>query len=310
MTQHPLANVVDDVYELLRHPGNYDIKEEQVSDLGLRIAKAIAKQFSKEEEKERTYIWPSQLGTPCDRKVWYHHNPDVRELPPHPWTRIKFMQGDIAEEIALALVEWTGKHEVTERQGYVEWKDKDGRILLRGKKDAKINGIPVEIKAQADMAYTRTATGKLLEEDPFGYIVQLRSYILEEDQEQGGAILAINRTMGHMHILPVPAHNLPEIRERIEHLTRVLDNREVEPDRVYEDEPDGYTHKEKGFIPNGNRVLGLACQYCPFRYHCWRDSNDGKGLRTFKSSRGPVYFTKVVKEPKMQEVHTNGDGSQ
>ena len=35
---------------------------------------------------------------------------------------------------------------------------------------------------------------------------------------------------------------------------------------------------------------------------CWKDANDGQGLRKFKYSNGPKFFTKIVKEPQTQEM--------
>jgi hypothetical protein len=40
-------------------------------------------------------------------------------------------------------------------------------------------------------------------------------------------------------------------------------------------------------------TLPTVCSYCAFKKHCWRDANDGAGLRAFSYSTGPVFFTEI-----------------
>jgi hypothetical protein len=42
--------------------------------------------------------------------------------------------------------------------------------------------------------------------------------------------------------------------------------------------------------------------YCNYKNDCWSDSNEGNGLRIFKYSNGLKYFTKVVSEPRVEEI--------
>jgi len=48
--------------------------------------------------------------------------------------------------------------------------------------------------------------------------------------------------------------------------------------------------------------LPTGCTYCPYKHDCWTDANEGKGLRAFRYSNGLKYFTKVVSEPRVEEV--------
>ena len=52
-------------------------------------------------------------------------------------------------------------------------------------------------------------------------------------------------------------------------------------------------HHIYGFDKNGHAIL---CVYCPYKYKCW------DGLSTFKYSDGLRYLTKVVNEPKVEEI--------
>ena len=62
----------------------------------------------------------------------------------------------------------------------------------------------------------------------------------------------------------------------------------------------GFTSEPFG--KSGNMKLPVACAYCPFKKHCWANSNSGKGLRTFLYSFGPVHLTDVKNEPKVPEL--------
>ena len=48
--------------------------------------------------------------------------------------------------------------------------------------------------------------------------------------------------------------------------------------------------------------LASGCTWCPYKFECHKESNDGQGLRGFQYSTGPVYFTTIKKIPNVQEV--------
>ena len=65
------------------------------------------------------------------------------------------------------------------------------------------------------------------------------------------------------------------------------------PELCYNPLPDG---------KKGNMRLPKGCSWCKYKHECHKDANDGAGLRTFKYSTGYAYLTKVVAEPKVEEV--------
>jgi len=65
------------------------------------------------------------------------------------------------------------------------------------------------------------------------------------------------------------------------------------PDRCYSAIPDG---------KSGNMRLPIGCVYCRHNRVCWSDSNEGKGLRTFKYASGKRHLVKVAKTPDVEEV--------
>ena len=48
--------------------------------------------------------------------------------------------------------------------------------------------------------------------------------------------------------------------------------------------------------------LPRMCTYCPHKFECHKDANDGEGLRVFDYAKGPLYMTKTVREPKVAEI--------
>ena len=80
---------------------------------------------------------------------------------------------------------------------------------------------------------------------------------------------------------------------RVKHLKDVV-NKSSLPDKCYADIPDG---------KSGNRKLAIGCVYCSHKQTCWSDSNEGKGLRVFKYSKGNRFLTNVAKEPDVEEVY-------
>jgi hypothetical protein len=65
------------------------------------------------------------------------------------------------------------------------------------------------------------------------------------------------------------------------------------PDRCYPPVEDG---------KSGNLKLSVGCSYCGYKFKCWDDVNEGKGLRTFIYSNGPRFLVNVEREPDVYEV--------
>ena len=79
---------------------------------------------------------------------------------------------------------------------------------------------------------------------------------------------------------------------RISYLKKILDS-DVPPQRCYDEQYEGKT---------GNKKIDRNCSFCPYKYECWKDVNNGEGLRVFKYARGRVYLTHIETMPKVEEV--------
>ncbi len=70
-------------------------------------------------------------------------------------------------------------------------------------------------------------------------------------------------------------------------------NQSNPPAKCYSDVPDG---------KSGNRKLDVGCIYCDYKRDCWKDANDGQGLRVFDYATNPRYLTQVSKMPNVEEI--------
>lgn len=276
-----LDTLVEDIYELFN---GHDVDPDRAEEFGRAIATAVSTRLS-EYKKEREFtLRVSNLGKP-DRQLWYDKNkPEKEELAPH--TKIKFMFGDLIEALLLFLAAEAG-HTVTDQQTEVIV---DGIV---GHNDAVIDDVVVDVKSASTHAFKKFRDGTLSDDDPFGYMEQMAGYS-EGLGKRDGAFLAMDKQNGHITLLRVPREELEalDVRARIEHLKAVVDQPEP-PERCYEPVPEGQS---------GNMKLPIGCSYCPHKFECWKDANDGIGLRTFLYSSGPVHLTKVEREPKVLEI--------
>lgn len=277
-----INTLVEDIYSVLEK--GIEISDEQSSQFGQRLASLIKERLSPREERKGT-LRLSNLGKP-DRQLWYETN-GYKGEEFTPTTYFKFLYGDILEEVVLFLAEMAG-HEVTGQQGEVRING------ILGHRDAFIDGVLVDVKSASSYAFKKFKEGTLKNDDPFGYYTQLSGYIADHEYPlDHGAFLAIDKQNGTLALLPVSSGDTVDIHSRIDHLKEITTS-PTPPDRCYEPEPMG-----KG----GNMKLPVGCSYCPFKVECWKDTNDGAGLRKFIYSTGPVYLTTVVDPPRVMEVN-------
>lgn len=209
-----------------------------------------------------------------------------------PKTLFKFLYGDMIEIAMIFLAKEAG-HTVTHEQHTVEV---DGVL---GHTDCVIDGIPVDVKSASSFSFQKFKEGGFKFDDPFGYVAQLSGYchaLSESGDVEGGrgAFLVADKVHGDICLAEIDGYDIrgnPPL-PRIQHLRSII-KEPTPPPRCYEDIPEG---------KSGNRKLGVGCSYCAFKDECWKDANNGQGLRKYIYSRGPVWLTNVAREPKVEEV--------
>lgn len=225
----------------------------------------------------------SNLGRPL-RQLYY----DLTNAPNQERllgkTRFKFTYGHVLEDLVLALAEQAG-HSVTDRQREVQVSNVKGHI------DAIVDDVLVDVKSCSPYSFDKFKSGTLAKSDSFGYITQLASYWACVETERAG-FLAINKVSGELFFSELSKkyrRSVDEISSQIK-LVRDAVSLGVEPEKCYAPVADG---------KSGNLKLSVPCSYCSHRFHCWRDANNGAGIKTYFYYNGPRYLVSVVKEPKV-----------
>ena len=157
--------------------------------------------------------------------------------------------------------------------------------------DCKIDGEVVDVKTASGYAFKKFKEGTLSEDDAFGYLSQLAGYEEAEGTSNGG-FLVMNKETGELCTYIPDDMEKPNIVSKIDNVKEIIVHNEP-PEFCYQDVPEGVS---------GNMKLSKNCGWCPHKIECHKDSNDGQGLRVFNYAKGPVYFTKIVKEPKVEEI--------
>lgn len=281
-----IDTLVEDIYALF---DGHEVPAELASMVGEEVARLFTDRMAEAGTERPATLRLSNLGKP-DRQLWYEHHKQRLGLKTEKFPApalMKFMFGDVWESLILALAEAAG-HTVEHKQAEVEING------IVGHNDAVIDGVVVDVKSASPFAFKKFAEGRLQEDDPFGYMEQLAGYCTAHGNKNG-AFLVVEKVLGKLCLVQFDYEkDLKPLRieERAEHLKEVVASESI-PDRCYEPQPEGQS---------GNEVLGINCSYCPFKFTCWADSNDGVGLRTFLYSTGPKHFTSVIREPKVTEI--------
>ena len=265
--------------------------EQVINDFGENM-KQILRDNITEHEFDRRKLRMSNIGKK-DRQLWYSYNGyKGEELMPH--TRIKFLYGHLIEEMILALTKLSG-HDVTDEQKQAEVNG------IKGSMDCKIDGVLTDVKSASPYGFKKFKDGSLIDNDPFGYVDQIKGYAHSEGVTDVGW-LVMDKTNGHLTYLKYDMAdesqwywsklNFFSIEERIKNIKRVVKS-ETPPERCYEPIADG---------KSGNMKLAVGCSYCAYKHECW-----GKDLRTFIYSTGPRYLTEVKFVPSVLEVDADGN---
>ena len=270
-----LSSLVEDIYSTLESCDGFTA--ENIKDLSEQLTSTITQRLS-QPHTNRDHLSLSSIGKPL-RRLWYDLKEPSEEKVSGP-ARLKFLFGDIIETLLLWLCSVAG-HDVGHQQEEVVHHGIVGHI------DSIIDGEVVDVKSASPRSFMKFFKGTLIEDDPFGYLGQIASY----DKEIGRghpAFLVMNKVNGDICLYePNPDFDLPDTEQLITNCKEAL-AKDTPPEQLcYPDEEDG-----KG----GNRRLCKSCAFCPYKKRCW------PGLRAFNYSDGVRYLTKIVKEPKVEEI--------
>lgn len=272
-----IDTLVSDIYKLF---DGADLNDERLEKFTKAIGLLLKNRFASYKEPRENYLRFSNLGR-NPLQLWYdiHGTHETEQLSASD--KLKFLYGDIIEELVLFLAEEAG-HTVTDRQRQVEL---DG---VKGSIDGLIDGELIDVKSTSGRAFDKfTDEVSLRTQDSFGYVEQLSGYAQSLDRSHG-YFLAVNKEQGQLQLCKLVAD---DVKPLIQELRDIL---------VQSNPPYACTN-DKPLGSSGNRVLKSPCTYCKHKQECWKEANDGKGLLAYEYADGIKYFTNVAKEPRVDK---------
>jgi hypothetical protein len=278
-----LDTIVEDIYGVIQGKGGWDATITEF--LSTSIANVAEARFS-QAQVPRDYLSLSGIGTPCDRKLWYKINQTESSEPLSPEALGTFFYGDLIEALVLSLAKAAG-HTVEGMQ------DRVSVFGISGQRDAVIDGVTVDVKSASKYGFEKFRSHNLRDDDPFGYISQLSSYVYAGKDDP----LVKNKKEGAFLVVQKDRFKL--CLDRYD-FTEELDGKEEEIKRVKEMVSGGIPEDRLQPVPqsktSANTQLSTTCGYCDFRKVCWPEA------RTFLYSTGPVFLVDVVNEPRVTEL--------
>ena len=255
------------------------------TEMGKAVAASALARFGKPQEP-RGYLSLSSIGTPCRRKLWYKVNKSDNAEKLEARQLLLFFYGDMIEELILAMVKASG-HSCEGMQGKLSVHG------IRGHRDAVIDGMTIDVKSASPFAFKKFQSGGLRDEDPFGYVSQLSSYVyagkddpLVTDKTRG-AFLVINKVSGEMCLDMYDFTEELKTKEQEMLSAKELVTGEIPDERI----PPVPASKS-----SPNTKLDRACGFCDFKKLCWPNA------RKFQYSYGIEYLVHVEKEPQVPEI--------
>jgi hypothetical protein len=278
-----IDTLIEDINQVILGNGGWD--ETLTKYLSESIAEVTGDRFSKPQEP-RGYLSLSALGSPCQRKLWYTVNETDKQEPLSPEALGTFFYGDLLEVVVIALAKAAG-HDV---QGEQDRLDVHG---IKGHRDCVIDGVTVDVKSASKYGFQKFASGNLREDDPFGYISQLSSYVyagkddpLVTDKARG-AFLVVQKDRWKLCL------DQYDFTEEMKHKEQEVEQLKAMAGSAA---PPGRLPAVPQSKTSPNKMLPTACSYCQFRKHCWPEA------RSFLYSNGVTYLTEVNKVPNVPEI--------
>lgn len=278
-----LDTIVEDIYRVVEGKGGWDAT---VTEFFSSSLSSIAEARFSQEQVPRDYLSLSGIGSPCDRRLWYKINQTESSEPLTAEALGTFFYGDLIEALVLSLAKAAG-HNVEGMQDKVEV------FGIPGSRDAVIDGVTVDVKSASKYGFEKFRKHSLREDDPFGYISQLSSYVYAGKNDP----LVKNKTEGAFLVVQKDRFKL--CLDRYD-FTEELAKKEEEIERVKKLVAGPIPENRIPPVPQSktseNTVLSTTCGYCDFRKVCWPEA------RTFLYSTGPVFMVDVVNEPRVTEL--------
>jgi len=235
-----------------------------VEEFGEACKKALLKQFT-ENRGSKFELRMSNVGRPLCQLQMEAKGIKGEGQPYNAKVRNTF--GDIIEALALFIMKSAGV-EIKNEQKQVKYKFKGEEI--EGRQDVEIDEKVWDIKSASPYSFEKKfgedgGFNEVVKDDTFGYASQGFLYAESQSKDFGGWIV-INKSTGEWTVCETPKLIEPYKSDAIK---KAEDNVKaiktgVPFKRQYDEIEETFRGK-----PTGNKVLGLACSFCPYKLPCW-----------------------------------------
>lgn len=289
-----LLNIQDFLDKASR--GELDVSPASLDEFSNDCHSSASKQLTR--KKRDWYIRMSGLGRPLCQQM-LDRDGVTEEMEYNAVFR--FMFGDLTEAALMLVMREAGVH-IVDSQVACELEIAGHKV--KGTLDVIIrdeSGVDRvwDIKSASDWAFKNKYRGgyeKLLEEDPFGYIMQGFLYAESMGMPFGGW-LVVNKSSGEILEVPVPEWHQTDKAKYLkdaERRVRILLNKKSP---FVKFTPEDETYRRDGeIIKTGNKVLPRNCGFCGYRSHCWPKAilHD----RVISKAKNPprVWYTRLKKK--------------
>ena len=201
--------------------------------------------------------------------------------------------GDLIEALAVTIIKASGI-KVDSTQKSVSYNMDKSKI--DGTYDIEIGNNIYDIKSASPYAFEHKfgdegGFNSIVEDDSFGYLSQGYLYSESESKKFGGWIV-INKSTGEWLVTETPTED-----EKYKNIAINLAKENL--NALDEGKPFRrcFSDIEETFrkIPTGNKVLGIVCSFCPYKFPCW--GKDKLQYLPQQQSKGKspkwVYYTEV-----------------
>jgi hypothetical protein len=278
-----IETLIHDIHQVVKGEGGWDQAASKY--LGDQISQVAQQRFST-PSKPRGYLSLSSVGTPCARKLWYKVNAPEKGEPLNAESLGTFFYGDMIEALVIALAKAAG-HDVQGEQDQLKVHG------VKGHQDCIIDGMVIDVKSASKYSFQKFASNGLREDDPFGYISQLSSYLYASKDDprvthkNEAAFLVVQKDrfklcLDRYDLSPELAGKQAEIEKAKALVAGPMPEERLAPVPQSKTSP--------------NTMLGVNCNYCEFRKTCWPEA------RTFIYSTGLTHLVDVKKEPNVTEL--------
>jgi len=267
-----------------------------VEEFGEACKKALLKQFS-ETRSNKFEVRMSNAGRPLCQLQMEAKGIKGEGQPYNAKVRNTF--GDIIEALALFIMKSAGV-KIKNEQKQVKYKFNGEEI--EGRQDVEIDEKVWDIKSASPYSFEKKfgedgGFSEVVKDDTFGYASQGFLYAESQKKDFGGWIV-INKSTGEWTVCETPKLVEPY---KTNALTKAINNIKALKEGVpFKRQYDAIEETFRG-KPTGNKVLGLACSFCPYKLPCW-----GSKLQLLpqQQSKGKnpkwVWYTEV-NNPKQEE---------